>query len=151
MYGNYYNNPYFANSYAGQMMAQNPMIQAPQMQQNPVAQNTPAQSSNNVIWVQGESGAKAYPVAPNSTVVLWDSENQVIYIKSADNSGMPMTRILDWTERNTKKNILETKQNPEEYVTRKEFDDVVDRLNSLSNRLNNNKQNQNQNKQKEEK
>mgnify|MGYP001025061831 CR=1 FL=1 len=34
-------------------------------------------------WVQNEAGMKAYVVARNSTVVLWDFENPVIYIKSA--------------------------------------------------------------------
>ena len=44
---------------------------------------------NGLIWVSGESSAKAYPVAPNQTVVLWDSENQSVYLKSADATGMP--------------------------------------------------------------
>ena len=48
---------------------------------------------NGIIWVQGESGAKAYPVAPNQTVQLWDSEGQVVYLKSADGSGMPSMKI----------------------------------------------------------
>lgn len=54
---------------------------------------------NGTIWVQGESGARAYLVAPNTTVVLWDSENPTIYLKSADANGMPSMRILDFTER----------------------------------------------------
>lgn len=32
------------------------------------------QTNSGIIWVQGESGAKSYLVAPNSTVQLWDSE-----------------------------------------------------------------------------
>lgn len=56
------------------------------------------QAQNGFIWVQGEEAAKAYLVAPNSTVVLWDSEKHVIYIKSADQTGIPSMRILDWTE-----------------------------------------------------
>ena len=50
-------------------------------------------------WVQGEAGAKSYLVAPNSTVVLWDSESPTIYIKSSDASGLPKMRVLDYTER----------------------------------------------------
>lgn len=57
------------------------------------------QQSNGIIWVQGEAGAKSYLVAPNSTVQLWDSESQTIYLKSADASGMPSMRILDYTIR----------------------------------------------------
>ena len=64
---------------------------APQYQQT--------QQSNSMIWVSGEAGAKAYPVSPNTTVQLWDSENQCVYLKSADASGMPSMKILDYTIR----------------------------------------------------
>lgn len=66
----------------------------PQIPQQPVQQN------NGIIWVQGEAGAKSYLVAPNTTVQLWDSESQCIYLKSADASGMPSMKILDYTIRN---------------------------------------------------
>ncbi len=66
-----------------------PYYQAPQMQPQ----------NNGIIWVSGEAGAKAYLVAPNSTVQLWDSENQTIYLKSADASGMPSMKIIDYTIR----------------------------------------------------
>lgn len=68
-----------------------------QPQYNPqIPQN---QSASGIIWVQGEAGAKSYMVAPNTTVQLWDSESQTIYLKSADASGMPSMRILDYTIR----------------------------------------------------
>lgn len=54
---------------------------------------------NGIIWVQGEAGAKSYLVAPNTTVQLWDSESQTIYLKSADSSGMPSIKVLDYTVR----------------------------------------------------
>ena len=53
-----------------------------------------------LIWVQGEAAAKSYPIAPNTSVPLFDSEANVIYIKSADMSGMPSIKILDYTVRN---------------------------------------------------
>ena len=65
-----------------------PQVQQPQPQQN-----------NPIIWVQGEAGAKSYLVAPNTTVQLWDSENQTIYLKSADASGMPSIKVLDYSIR----------------------------------------------------
>lgn len=73
---------------------QNPyMIQQPQYQQ-------PAQQNNGgLIWIQGEAAAKSYLVAPNTSVVLFDSESQTVYIKSADASGMPSMKILDYTIR----------------------------------------------------
>lgn len=57
------------------------------------------QQNNPIIWIQGMESARAYQTAPNSTVVLFDSEEQVIYIKSADMQGKPSIRILDYTIR----------------------------------------------------
>ena len=60
------------------------------------SQQNPQQNNSGLIWVQGEAGAKSYMVAPNNTVALWDSESQTVYLKSADASGMPSMRILDY-------------------------------------------------------
>lgn len=69
--------------------------QYPQYQQAQAQQPV----NNGIIWVQGEAGAKSYLVAPNTTVQLWDSESQTIFLKSADSSGMPSMKILDYTIR----------------------------------------------------
>ena len=61
--------------------------------------NQPQQNGSGLIWVQGEGAAKSYPIAPNTSVPLWDSEANVVYIKSADASGMPSIKILDYTVR----------------------------------------------------
>lgn len=66
-----------------------------QQYQQPQAQQT----SGGLIWIQGEAAAKSYLVAPNTSVVLFDSERQSVYIKSADASGMPSMKILDYTIR----------------------------------------------------
>lgn len=78
-------------------------------------------AKNGIIWVQGEAGAKAYPVAPNTTVQLWDSETQTIFLKSADGSGMPSMKILDYTIRDNSvaKNPVTDMSG---YVTREEFE-----------------------------
>lgn len=58
------------------------------------------QNNNGLIWVQGEAGAKSYMVAPNSTVMLMDSESQRFFLKSTDASGMPQPlRIFEYTEK----------------------------------------------------
>ena len=75
------------------------MYYQPQYQPQ-IPQQPPAQQNNGIIWVQGEAGAKSFLVAPNTTVQLWDSESQCIYLKSADASGMPSMKILDYTIRN---------------------------------------------------
>lgn len=46
-----------------------------------------------IIWVDGEIGAKAYQVPTNwpsgVPIPLWDSNDQVIYLKSMNQVGMP--------------------------------------------------------------
>lgn len=86
-------------------------------------QNQPQMAQNGMIWVSGEAGAKAYLVAPNTTVQLWDSEQQVVYIKSADASGMPSMKILDYTVRETNTPVTAQKNplNNDMYMTKEEF------------------------------
>ncbi len=93
----------------------------------PQYQPTPANNyqggntnTSGIIWVQGEAGAKSYLVAPNTTVQLWDSEAQVIYLKSADASGMPSMKVIDYTIRDAVPPVQ--KSNAEAYVTKNEFD-----------------------------
>ncbi len=113
-YNNYYGNPYYQqpnyygnNGAAPDMLNQmkgqyqQPMMQQPMQPQMPNIQPTAPQTSqsNDIIWVQGSEGAKAYLVAPNNTVTLWDSESPTIYLKTADANGVPSMRVLDFTER----------------------------------------------------
>lgn len=76
-----------ANVQNGQQF--NQQFQQPIMQQ-PVQQMQTPQPSDDRIWVQGVAGAKAYFVAPNATVVLWDTESPTLYVKSADATGKPL-------------------------------------------------------------
>ena len=66
-----------------------------------VGPTQPTQAAQGLIWVQGEGAAKSYLVAPGNTVALFDNESQTIYIKSADASGMPSIKILDYTFRDS--------------------------------------------------
>lgn len=106
----------------------------PMYAQPAVNPQSPAQDTG-IIWVQGEAGAKAYMVAPGNTVVLWDSESNTIYIKSADMAGMPTTRILDWQERPASSgNIKQNQIN--QYVTRDEFDALAARIDTMTTPVN---------------
>ena len=83
----------------------------------------PTAPTNSLIWAQGESGAKSYLVGAGQTALLMDSEQSRFYIKSTDNSGMPMPlRIFEYSEitaNNTPHNaVIETP----DYVTREEFE-----------------------------
>ena len=87
-----------------------PMYQPYTQSYTPGQNVAPVQPSvqGGLIWVSGEAGAKAYLVAPNTTVALYDSENQTIYLKSADASGMPSMKILDYTIRDFNKTAPST-------------------------------------------
>ena len=97
------------------------------------------QNQNGIIWVQGEAGAKSYMIAPNSTVALWDSENQTIYLKSADASGMPSIKTLDYTIREAQKQAnmapVLTEDKLSAYATKDEIKAVSDRITAISERL----------------
>lgn len=55
--------------------------------------------TNNIIWVQGIEGAKAWQLNPNSMSILLDSEVEgKMYIKVSDNIGMSSLRVFDYTE-----------------------------------------------------
>ena len=61
--------------------------------------NVVSTSTNNLIWVQGIEGAKAWQLNPNSMVVLLDSEAEgKMYIKVSDNIGMSTLRVFNYTE-----------------------------------------------------
>lgn len=107
----------------------------------PYIQQTYQAPTNSIIWVQGEAGAKSYMVAPNTTVQLWDSEAQTIYLKSADASGMPSLRVLDYTIReNTQKGpgtaqisaVGSQVDNSTTYVTKAEFEAVKAQIEALT-------------------
>lgn len=108
-----------------------PMYYQPQYQQPTVQQ-----PNNGVIWVQGEAGAKSYLVAPNNTVQLWDSESQTIYLKSADASGMPTMKVLDYTIRESASTPSPAASSPSpQYATKEDLDALKGQIEGLKMRL----------------
>lgn len=78
--------------------------------------------SSSMIWVQGIAGAQGYSVAPGQTVPLFDSEEQVVYLKSVDQTGRPSMKILDYTIRDDYKNDMD------KYLTKDEFEKRIKEL-----------------------
>ncbi len=100
-------------------------------QQPTLTSQTSNSTQSGIVWVQGEAGAKAYPVAAGTSMLLMDSEGEQFYIKSTDVSGMPMPlRIFNYkevvtqTEKTTPKQELDLSN----YITR---DELENRLNAL--------------------
>ena len=116
-YNNYFPQTYYPqNYYPGPQIAQNG---------SQTLQNAQQPQNSGIIWVQGEAAAKAYPVASGQSVLLMDSEDSVMYIKSTDQSGMPQPlRIFEYKERtgsHTEAGAI--KKQSDEYVSRAEFEE----------------------------
>ena len=107
--------------------------------QGPQFSTQQPQQNNGIIWVQGEAGAKSYMVAPNSTVTLWDSENQTIYLKTADASGMPSIKTLDYTIREARNRAnaatAVTDDKLSTFATKDEIKEISDKITALRKRI----------------
>lgn len=112
-------------------------LQAPPSQQ--INNQQPTQQNSPMIWVQGETGAKSYLMAPNTTLPLWDSERQTVYLKSTDASGMPSMKILDYTIRDetTSNNVPISQSNDREqdFVTHEELKKFEDKVATIISKL----------------
>lgn len=130
-YPNQYPQPY---QYQYPTQVQPPMDRLAQLQaqqyQMPqqVMQPAPPQINQGLLWVQGEAAARSYLVAPNTTVLLMDSDDSIFYLKSADSSGMPSLRVFSYSEltggKKTEKEIEERK----DFVEREEFENFKNEI-----------------------
>lgn len=109
-------------------------VNVPQMVPQP-------QVNQGLLWVSGEVGAKSYLVAPNSTVLLMDSDSSRFYLKSADNAGMPSLRIFEYKEvtnaPTTSVNVPNLDENVlnDKFVTREEYEGLKRQYESIMERL----------------
>ena len=112
---------------------QDPMMR-PQYQpvpQMPAYQPQPQQPQNqSIIWIPNEQAANDFIVAPNNAVTLWDMNAPVVYVKKADASGKPTMTTYDLVERAqaAPAPAAPRKDMSEEYVTRREFEELVAKL-----------------------
>lgn len=89
-----YNNYFPQNNYQQPYYPQYQHVQPVQQAQVPTQQP----QANSIIWIQGEGAARSYLLAPNSSVVLFDSDEPMFYIKTADQTGMPNLRKFRFEE-----------------------------------------------------
>ena len=127
-----YQQPIYNQSPMPQMQMRPQYQPAPQM---PTYQPQPQQPQNqSIIWIPNEQAANDFIVAPNNAVTLWDMNAPVVYVKKADASGKPSMTTYDLVER-AQTVITPTaarRDMSEEYVTRKEFDELVAKLTAPS-------------------
>lgn len=71
----------------------NPYMQA-NIQQNPYQQQQPRQ---DVVKVNGENGARAFPIGPNSSAILLDESGTLIWLVTTDGAGYKTVSPYDIT------------------------------------------------------
>ena len=107
----------FQNPYAS-LMNQNPYYNQTMNNQPYVPQEPP----QTLIRVNGIEGAKAYQMSANSTVALFDTNEDIMYVKSTDGAGFPSIRTFSEIKESTK--ATQTT----DYISRQEFEDFKKEL-----------------------
>ena len=148
-------NPYYA-PYARPMGYYNPSIpqdnqniqSVQQFQQMPVQQQLPMQTpiqmpmqtltpNSDMIFVLNEAEATSYPVAPNNSVILWDKNKDVVYIKSVNGQNIPSFRVLDYTERSVDNGVKTPIEHEckcgNKFVSKEDFSALREELSALQN------------------
>ena len=102
-----------ANNYFGGYSP--PQQQFFQQFQQPQQQN----NSVSVVTVQGEAGARIYPVAAGNTVLLIDFDSKKFWLKSTDLNGMPSRfAAFNFTEE------IKQADNTDNFISRNEFNEL---------------------------
>lgn len=121
---NYYYPPFTNDTYLNRLQRLNQM----QNQFNQYANNITPQN-NQIIFVQGETGAKAYQIPNNTTILLMSSESNEFFIKTTDSSGFPTIRKFTFQEHPNQEQQNQEQQQKQcscncqsnNYVTQEEF------------------------------
>lgn len=109
----------FQNPYAN-LLAQNQYYN-PQMNNQQIYSQEQIQ---NLIRVNGIDGAKTYQMPANSTVALFDCNEDIMYIKTTDGAGFPSIRTFAFTEvKEQNKPVQQI-----DYISREEFEEFKKEL-----------------------
>ena len=109
----------FQNPYAN-LLAQNQYYN-PQMNNQQIF---PQEQTQNLIRVNGIDGAKTYQMPANSTVALFDSNEDIMYIKTTDGAGFPSIRTFNFVEITQN----EKSSGSQDYISRQEFEEFKKEL-----------------------
>ena len=111
-----------------------------------VYQPTQSYSQNpykTMEWVEGEVGAKAFPMPQNwpaeTPIPLWDSTEKKIFLKSWNSMGManPMQELTYEIKERTNPALLPNNISGETYVTKNDFDQLRQELKDMKNMMSN--------------
>lgn len=156
---NYYN-PYvqttgYPAAYTGNSYGAQPQTPVFQSYTPPPAPQQPQAVQSNVIGVDGEIGAKAYMVPPGMTgpIALWDTNDNVIYLRTYNAAGMPNPlRKLRYVEEEMTPNLPmgqsgASQVDTSKFVTKEDFEQLRQEIQAMSRNGQNQNANRNQNNQ----
>ena len=115
---------YNAQLYMPQPMAAPMTVAQPNWYYQPTQTST--QPVNGLVSVTGLEGAKAYQLPPNSSMPLFDANDDVLYVKTTDAAGYPTVRAFDFSER-----VQDAAPQDQAQVTREEFDALMEKVEAL--------------------
>lgn len=144
-----YQQQYPQNQY--QMQPQMQSVQQPQPTQQATNLQSFQQSPKkiNVVWAQGEDAARAYPIEPNSMLIIFDTNMRSYYTKSSDITGYPSPmEIYDYHKREQANDVvydqpMNSYDMPENMATKEDIQMVYDEVASMKQMLQQNNQKQN--------
>lgn len=87
----------------------------------------PIMPTNSYAFVNGIEGAKSYPVPPNKTILLMDSDNPIFYFKSSNDLGQCSIKTYEFKE------ITTQQDNNQKYVLKSDFDELKNKVEEMLN------------------
>lgn len=92
---------------------------------------------NNILKVTGPESAKAYPLGRDSSVVLFDADNPVFYLKTTDDGGFPLPlRTFSFEEIKTPEVQPVVEQiDTSNFVTKNDLETLQNDISELKNML----------------
>lgn len=109
-------------------MAYNPSMYMPQgcLPYTPnLYQPTMTQPINGLVSVTGVEGAKAYQLPPNSSMPLFDKDDDIMYVKTTDAAGYPTLKTFRFEP------VDQPTAPSADYVPRSEFDALAAKVDAL--------------------
>ena len=80
-----------------------------------------APAPQQLLRVNGIESARMFPTSPNSTVALFDENEDIFYVKSTDASNFPTIKAYAFKE-------VDTQNHGTQYVTLEEFNKFKEEL-----------------------
>lgn len=132
-----YGNPYMNNPYGMNMNTQmNPNYSSSNQNQLMYGNQGNQQNDGSLmtVFVQGEAGANAYPVASGNTVLLMDFESGKFWLKSNVNGIPQRLRSFSFEEKTPEKTEIPSAS--KSVVSRDEFNTLSKSVTDLANNVN---------------